>query len=192
MPSRRVRSPVELRSFLVGFSACLALFLLWSLLSSTRRVQAGVPSRRPLTLCSGAKLLPSLFLIGGTKTGTTSLFNALKSSVPSLQPGLALGREADWAVKEKFFWNIRFKQGRLWYLEVIYTKPPPSFSDTCSQHYPRCPHGGTEPREGEGWDVSHSHQASQIAVDFTANLFISPEATPPLSCGSFSMCPGTN
>ena len=45
-------------------------------------------------LCSKGQLLPSLFLIGGTKAGTTSLFHGFSEATSFLQMGNKVDDEA--------------------------------------------------------------------------------------------------
>eukprot|EP00658_Telonema_sp_P-2_P047946 TRINITY_DN3649_c0_g1_i5.p1 TRINITY_DN3649_c0_g1~~TRINITY_DN3649_c0_g1_i5.p1 ORF type:complete len:302 (-),score=61.58 TRINITY_DN3649_c0_g1_i5:39-944(-) len=124
------------------------------------------PHTRAAILCSQARLVPSVFLIGGTKTGTTAMFHSLRKSVSFLHSGVPIDGENEWAAKEKFFWNLKYHKGRQWY----------------TLHFPGCPGvvHGAQSRVAGRWGVEMPEMGPDAlphaAIDLTANLFISPEA----------------
>lgn len=107
------------------------------------KTSCGIParaSRSLLALCFGDRLLPSVFLVGTNKAGTTNMFWSLMQTFPSFVAGggaenhgvLAdMGTEQmsqletsfPWEWKEKLFWTRNYPRGISWYLE----------------QYPQCP-----------------------------------------------------
>jgi len=63
-------------------------------------LNSGTTVRPAALLCSEEKIVPSVFVIGGEKAGTTSFFNQMRLSIPFLDPGEVLeGKETSWNVK---------------------------------------------------------------------------------------------
>lgn len=116
---------------------------------------------RAAVLCSAGHTVPSVFLLGGTKAGTTSLYHTFSQSVPFLDPGRNLSDEEWWLRKEKLFWSNRFQKGKKWY----------------QSHYQTCP--GMSPTNHQAdpssWAVylpvqpGYGSGPFQAAVDMSAN-----------------------
>merc|ERR1719265_667229 len=76
-------------------------------------------------MCVKGRVLPSVFLLGFQKAGTSSLFKDLRRQFPDLEPATPIqGQEDDWQSKEVDFFSdpTRYKKGKDFYL----------------QHFPQC------------------------------------------------------
>jgi hypothetical protein len=79
------------------------------------------------TLCANGKLLPTLFIIGSLKTGTTSLWSQIVDNSAAHVTSGALTDKGDISRKEKDFFGdpSMWRRGRRWYERI----------------WPACPHG---------------------------------------------------
>ena len=59
--------------------------LLWRQKTSVQR--DGMPTNRAPMMCSHGRLVPTTFLIGGTKAGTTSFFHSFSEATPFITTG---------------------------------------------------------------------------------------------------------
>jgi len=105
-------------------------------------------SKNVSSLCVNDTVLPSLFLVGTNKAGTTNLFWTLMETFPGLRAGggseeqglanlstlsVSVVEETfPWTWKEKLFWTRNYVKGMTWYVKQY---PKCEFADPC--------HGGT-------------------------------------------------
>lgn len=92
------------------------------------------PSENLSALCLSGRVLPSVFLVGTNKAGTTNLFWTLMETFPELMCGggsevqgsLAemstssvsrIEKLAPWTWKEKLFWTRHLNKGLKWYID---------------------------------------------------------------------------
>jgi hypothetical protein len=76
-------------------------------------------------MCESGHIMPSVFLLGFQKAGTSTLFKDLRRQFPDLEPATPLeGQEEEWQSKEVDFFSDpnRYKKGKQFYLK----------------HFPKC------------------------------------------------------
>jgi hypothetical protein len=71
------------------------------------------------SMCVDGHIMPSIFLLGFQKAGTSSLFKDLRRQFPNIEPATPLqGKEEEWQSKEVDFFSdpARYKKGTKFYL----------------------------------------------------------------------------
>merc|ERR1719473_2349150 len=71
-------------------------------------------------MCVSGHVIPSVFMLGFQKAGTSSIFKDLRRQFPNLEPATPLeGQEEEWQSKEVDFFSdpARYKKGKQFYLK---------------------------------------------------------------------------